>query len=167
MNGPDNMDAGMTRRSVLKGVVSLGTLAAAPFLFAGLANARDCTGKRCGDWNIKPTPTPRENPEAIKKFKDDMNAVVSQHTNIQQLFEEMLGAYKLDAKRFSITMSPPGRAIQFVISEGGKEIDRFIIATKQLSMAYGVNETDPQLINKRGFQVLFLMGLQELRLENK
>ncbi|TSC85590.1 MAG: hypothetical protein G01um10148_976 [Parcubacteria group bacterium Gr01-1014_8] len=166
MSGPDDMQGAVTRRNVLKAAAALGAMAAAPLLFATIADARDCEGKRCGNWHMKPSPERRENPEEVKKFKEDMNTVVSEYKNIQELLNDILTHHKLDPKRFTITMSPPGRAIEIAISENGKSVGSFGLSTMQLRSAYGVDSGIPpeQLINKKGFQTLFFKHLQELRL---
>lgn len=169
MGGPDEIPnkpaEGIPRRRVLKGLAAgaatLGAMAASP-LFTRLALARDCEGKRCGDWKMEKTP---RDPAEEKRWRDSLREMVPEGervNDIQGLFERILAEHKVRLGRYFIEMEMRSVGITFDIFEGRgtgrKSIGGFSIGGIALQSDLGRQPQQipmSELINLRAFQMHF------------
>lgn len=140
-------------------------MAAAP-VFSSIALARDCEGKRCGNWNIQPS-EPRKETEADIKFRESLKEMVPENervANVQKLFDRIMAEHKIALGRYSVVMEIGGRGISIDVFEGTgaarKAIGGFLLSTMALQTD-GVMANDPQLHNRRAFQMHFRKKLME------
>lgn len=162
----DSSDKFPSRRKFLQGAAGvLGAMAAAP-VFSSIALARDCEGKRCGAWNTQPS-EPKKETEADIKFRESLKELVPEQervANVQKLFDRIMEEHKIKVGRYSVEMRIGGSGIDIDVFEGSgaarKVIGGFSLSTMALQVD-GVMANDPQLHNRRAFQLHFRKKLME------